>query len=181
MRGSRNRSPGSDPKDLESGSVQITDSAVTVCRYIHWGGRWGGRPPLERRCTMKTPLQTALFNTIQAPVHHWAPSLGEILHPPLPMYVCVCPVSGVWDEGGPGPLWEEAHSEQHLRRRDGARPQTVPTQRGRGKAGTISLEFRCRQNQNAPLRQIATAAMLSNGRQIQVLSGSVITMFSCRP
>ena len=37
------------------------------------GGRSGGRPPLERRAT----IQDTPFNSIQAPVHHWAPSPGR--------------------------------------------------------------------------------------------------------
>ena len=37
------------------------------------GGRWGGRPPLGRRST----IQYTPFNSIQAPVHHWAPSPGR--------------------------------------------------------------------------------------------------------
>ena len=42
-------------------------------------GRYGARPPLGRSFT----IQNALFNSIQPPVHHWAPPLGEILYPPL--------------------------------------------------------------------------------------------------
>ena len=37
------------------------------------GGRWGARPPLGRSFT----IQSALFNNIQAPVHHWAPTAGR--------------------------------------------------------------------------------------------------------
>ena len=37
------------------------------------GGRWGGRPPLERSFA----IQNALFNSIQAPVHPWAPTPGR--------------------------------------------------------------------------------------------------------
>ena len=42
------------------------------------------------------------------------------------------PPTGVCDEGGVEPIWEEAHPEHCFSRRDGARPQAVPTQRGRG-------------------------------------------------
>ena len=38
-RGSRKRIPGSDPKDLDPGSVRIIDPTLTVCRQIHWGHR----------------------------------------------------------------------------------------------------------------------------------------------
>ena len=34
------------------------------------GGRWGGRPPLGRRFS----IEDIPFNSIQAPVNHWAPS-----------------------------------------------------------------------------------------------------------
>ena len=37
------------------------------------GGRWGARPPLGLSFT----IQNALFNSIQAPVHHWAPTPGR--------------------------------------------------------------------------------------------------------
>ena len=37
------------------------------------GGRWGARPPLGR----SFPIQNALFNSIQAPVHHWATTPGR--------------------------------------------------------------------------------------------------------
>ena len=37
------------------------------------GGRWGARPPLRRSFT----IQNALFNNIQAPVNHWAPTPGR--------------------------------------------------------------------------------------------------------
>ena len=37
------------------------------------GGRWGARSPLGRSYT----IQNALFNSIQAPVHHWAPTPGR--------------------------------------------------------------------------------------------------------
>ena len=43
---------------------------------------WALGPPLGRRGTIRdTP-----FNNIQAPVHHWAPTQGEILYPPLSPY-----------------------------------------------------------------------------------------------
>ena len=37
------------------------------------GGRWGARPPLGRSFT----IQNTLFNSIQSPVHHWAPTPGR--------------------------------------------------------------------------------------------------------
>ena len=37
------------------------------------GGRWGARPPLGQNFTIKN----ALFNSIQAPIHHWAPTPGR--------------------------------------------------------------------------------------------------------
>ena len=37
------------------------------------GGRWGARPPLG----MSITIQNALFNSIQVPVHHWAPTPGR--------------------------------------------------------------------------------------------------------
>ena len=36
VRGSRKRIPGSDPKDLDPGSVRIIDPTLTFCRQIHW-------------------------------------------------------------------------------------------------------------------------------------------------
>ena len=39
VRGSRKRIPGSDPKDLDPGSVRIIDPTLTVCRQIHWDHR----------------------------------------------------------------------------------------------------------------------------------------------
>ena len=36
VRGSRKWIPGSDPKDLDPGSVRIIDQTLTVCRQIHW-------------------------------------------------------------------------------------------------------------------------------------------------
>ena len=37
------------------------------------GGYWGARPPLWRSFI----IQKAVFNSIQAPVHHWAPTTGR--------------------------------------------------------------------------------------------------------
>ena len=37
------------------------------------GGRWGARPPLGVSFT----INNVLFNSIQAPVHHWAPTPGR--------------------------------------------------------------------------------------------------------
>ena len=37
------------------------------------GGRWGARPPLG----MNFSIQNALYNSIQAPDHHWAPTPGR--------------------------------------------------------------------------------------------------------
>ena len=37
------------------------------------GGRWGGRPPSGWRYI----IEDILFNAIQAPIHHWAPSPGR--------------------------------------------------------------------------------------------------------
>ena len=50
----------------------------TLAKTLHTGadaggGRWGARPPLGRSFT----IQNALFNSIQAPVHHWAPTPGR--------------------------------------------------------------------------------------------------------
>ena len=39
VRGSRKRIPGSDPKDLDPGSVRIIDPTLTVCRQIHMDHR----------------------------------------------------------------------------------------------------------------------------------------------
>ena len=39
FRGSRQWIPGSDPKDLDPGSVRIIDLTITVCRQIHWDYR----------------------------------------------------------------------------------------------------------------------------------------------
>ena len=39
VRGSRKRIPGSDPKDLDPGSVRIINPTLTVCRQIHWDHR----------------------------------------------------------------------------------------------------------------------------------------------
>ena len=49
--------------------VQIIYSAPTIRRGSR-GGCWGARPPLGRSFA----IQYALFNNIQAPVHHWAPT-----------------------------------------------------------------------------------------------------------
>ena len=39
VHGSRKWIPGSDPKDLDPGSVRIIDPTLTVCRQIHWDHR----------------------------------------------------------------------------------------------------------------------------------------------
>ena len=46
---------------------------IVIQARIQGGGRWSGRPPLGWSFTM----QDTLFNSIQAPVRHWAPSPGR--------------------------------------------------------------------------------------------------------
>ena len=42
------------------------------------GRRWGARPPLGLSLTIQYAVNYyALFNSIQAPVHHWAPTPGR--------------------------------------------------------------------------------------------------------
>ena len=47
-------------------------------------------PEAEFQCTLfkiqncrRNSIQNELINSIHAPVHHWAPTLEEILYPPL--------------------------------------------------------------------------------------------------
>ena len=55
------------------GGSQTHGANAVMVRRGSRGGRWGGCPPLGRSLTIKN----ARFNSIHAPVHHWAPSPGR--------------------------------------------------------------------------------------------------------
>ena len=72
------------PSLISSPHVYLTDlnrdihiatlrSQITKTRRGSRGGFWGARPHLGRSFT----IQNALFHSIQAPVHHWAPIPGK--------------------------------------------------------------------------------------------------------
>ena len=51
----------------------FSEAQLLVTRRGSRGGRWGARPPLGISFT----IQNTLFNSIQAPVQHWAPTPGR--------------------------------------------------------------------------------------------------------
>ena len=70
-RGSRKRIPGSDPKDLDSGSAWIIDHPFTVCRKIHWDHRSAFT---IRREIPSDPRSNSLFSV----GIHWDPSQNNV-------------------------------------------------------------------------------------------------------
>ena len=72
--------PATSAGECSNGSVQRLAVQQSSTQSRNWtpgadpgGGRWGACPPLGRRFT----IQNALFNSIQAPVNHWAPTPGR--------------------------------------------------------------------------------------------------------